>query len=281
MIDLGDVVTRTVTVTDAVTQALVDPTTVTCTIILPDGSTTPATVIRKSQGLYQFSYTPTVTGMHRFNWQGVGNGADFGQPGLFRVWPALSVIDLDDARRLLNITETVDDEEIRTFIERATSAIATWCGPLVPTAVTSRVRSYSGGYPARAAYDGAQGYASSLVLPITPVISLTSITPLGGDPIDLTGVFVSPAGVVDASIAQLYTGRFYDVAYVAGRTTLPPDLYGAVEEMLRHLWATQRGGGVRPNSPAQIASQNIAGSAYSYPIRVEQLMQPYVQIGVG
>lgn len=279
MIDLGDVVTRTITITDAGNN-LVDPDTVTCTITLPDLTTAPANVTRTSLGLYQFSYTPTVTGLHRFKWLGTGTNA-FGQPGTFLVWPELSVLSLEDAKNLLTMTENVSDEKIREIVEAATAAVTRWCGPLVPTTVTSRVRSYSGGFPARAAYDGAQGYSSSLVLPITPVISLTSIAPLGGTPIDLTGVFVSPAGVVDASIAQLYTGRFYDVTYVAGRTSIPTDLYLALVEMLRHLWATQRGAGPRSGSQQQTAASNIPGGAYAFNYRVEQLMQPFIQIGIG
>lgn len=280
MIELGDVVTKKLTLTDSVTGLPVDPDVVTATVTLPDGTTTTPAVTRASAGVYTFSYTPTVDGLHRYVWAGTGANA-FGQSGVFTVWPPLAVLSLDDAKTALNITKSVEDEELRDFINRAVAAVTTWCGPLVPTTVTSRVRSYSGGFPARAAYDGAQGYSSSLVLPVTPVISLTSVTPLGGDPIDLTGVFVSAAGVVDASIAQLYTGRFYDVTYVAGRSALPADLYAAVIEVLRHLWATQRGGAARPGSQQQTAASTIPGQAYAFNYRAEQLMQPYIQIGVG
>src|SRR5574337_1315530 len=77
----------------------------------------------------------------------------------------MSVILLDEAKDHLNIPLEVvsDDSELGRFIARAESAMAQRTGPLVGTPVTQRV---PGG--------------EVLVLRHRAVLSLTSITPVGG-----------------------------------------------------------------------------------------------------
>lgn len=76
--DLGDVVTLTCEVRDAA-GALADAGAITCTITLPDHSTTVATHTHPSTGTYTADYQPTQLGAHLVVWRATGSNA-----GLFR-----------------------------------------------------------------------------------------------------------------------------------------------------------------------------------------------------
>lgn len=177
----------------------------------------------------------------------------------------MSVVEFAVAKNHLNITADNYDTEIQQFLDTAESAVAKRVGALAPTAVTERVR----------------GCSSSLVLGSLPVVSLTSVTPVGGDALDVSDLYVSPGGVVEyAESSASFGSATYTVVYQAGRTPLPDDLQMAVLELLRHLWASQRGGGTRPGSaPSTELSNTLPGSAFVFPFRVEQLLAPYIQPG--
>lgn len=181
----------------------------------------------------------------------------------------MSAVTLAEAKTHLNITATTNDTELQAFVDRAEAAIVKRCGPLVATSVTSRVR----------------GGSSILALPKTPVLSLTSITPLDGTALTASDYIVSTGGNVEGKTGVTFRSRWYDVAYSAGHgataADVPADLKLAALELVRHLWDTQRGGTVRPGSrPSDAMSNTIPGAAYLFPFRVEQLMAPYVQVGI-
>lgn len=263
MFDIGDVVTLTFNPKDS-TGAAVDPTTVVLTVTLPDATTATPSVTHSGTGVYTASYTPAVTGLFRYKW--VGTGANpVGQPGTFMVWPESSVLSVDDAKTFLNITATTSNEEIRQFITRAEAAIAARTGPLIPTATTSVV----------------EGRSDVLILPVQPVISVTSITPTGGSALGLSS-FTTISNVISWNYKTgWFPLPFYTVVYQAGRTTVPADLYGAVQEMLKHLWATQRGGATRPGSRTSETADTVPGAAYLYPFRVEQVINEYTPLGMA
>lgn len=177
----------------------------------------------------------------------------------------MSAVTLAEVKAHLNITVTTQDVELQATIDAAEAAISRLVGPLVATTTTSRVR----------------GCRSALLLPTTPLISLTSVTPIDGAALTLSDLYGSPSGVVTYSAG---TGSFpspwYTVVYSAGRATLPADLGQAVKELVRHFWATQRGGSTRPGStPPDGLSNTLVGAAYSLPIRVEQLLVPHMTPG--
>lgn len=76
--DLGDIVELTATVRDAA-GALADAGAMTCTIALPDATTTVVAHTNPSTGKYAATYTPTQLGPHLAVWQATGTNA-----GLFR-----------------------------------------------------------------------------------------------------------------------------------------------------------------------------------------------------
>lgn len=181
----------------------------------------------------------------------------------------MSVVSLAEAKAHLNIAEATHDAELQTVLDAAEAVIAKLVGPLTPTVVTEVVRSTS--------------YAG-LVLSTLPVVSLTSVTPNVGDALvvgDLT--LDGAAGLVTNATDTRFGAQSYTVVYEAGYDPLPLDLQLAVKELLRHLWASQRGSGVgRPGSrSAEALSNTLPGAAYTLPIRVTQMLDPYLLVSVA
>lgn len=170
----------------------------------------------------------------------------------------MTVLDLTAAKEYLNITVTTSDTALTGIIAAAEAAIAERCGPLEPTTVTARVDHLGG----------------DIALSRLPVLSLTTVTPVGGSALDLTNVYVDASGVVTGIAAGMYT-----IAYQTGRQTCPADLLLAVKELVRHLWSTQRGPTQRPGSAPSDTSGSVPGAAYMMPNRVAEMIAPHVQIG--
>lgn len=178
----------------------------------------------------------------------------------------MSVLTLALAKTHLNITSVVNDAELQTFIDAVEGAVAIKCGPLAPVAVTQRIKSAGG---------------PMLLLRATPVISLTSVTPVGGTAYDVTLMELDgSAGVVEWLSGAWFAPGWYSVVTSTGRATVTADLLLGVKELLRHVWDTQRGPGGRPGSRQSDAlSDKILASAYMWPNRVTELLAPYIQVG--
>lgn len=176
----------------------------------------------------------------------------------------MSVLTLQAAKTHLNIASTANDVELQGMIYAAESAIARKVGPLEPTTVTERV---PGG--------------SALALRTSPAISLTSVTTVTGTALTLTDLYLdTEAGVVSNNWGESFHAVAYDVVYQAGRTTCPDDILLALKELVRHLWDSQRGGARRPGAQQSDALANtLPGSAYTFPIRVSELLAPHVRLG--
>lgn len=180
----------------------------------------------------------------------------------------MSVLAVDaDVKPHLNISAgtLTHDAELQTFLDAAEGAIAEKCGPLSSVAVTERV---SGG-------------GTGLVVRRTPIVSLTSVTPVGGTAYTV-GDFSTDlsAGVIEWTSGAYFTSGRYDVVYQAGRSALPDDLRLGVLELVRHLWESQRGPSRRPGSGASSETANtIPGAAHMMPFRVVELISPHIQVG--
>lgn len=177
----------------------------------------------------------------------------------------MSVLTLAQAKAHLNVTGGQQDVEVQSMIAAAEAAIAKRCGPLSSTSTTVRV---AGGSP-------------ELVLPVTPAVSLTSVTPVDGSALTLSDLYLDTgAGLVTYNSGAGFSSRLYDVVYNAGRTTVPDDLLMAVKELVRHMWATQRGPTRRPGStPSEAVANTVPGAAYALPFRVSELIAPHLQHG--
>lgn len=175
----------------------------------------------------------------------------------------MAVLSVDDAKAYLRITVDTYDDEIEGIVAAAEAAIAQRVGPLEPTSVTARVSGGSG----------------SLVLPVVPAVSLTSVTPYGGSALTVGDLRVNGGVVTYADSASSFTGSTYTVVYSAGRTTCPADLLLAVKELVRHLWGSQRGP-ARAGAPMSDATANtVPGAAYLLPFRVTELLAPHLSPG--
>lgn len=149
----------------------------------------------------------------------------------------MSALGLADAKSHLNITSPDYDTELQTFINAAEAFIAQRVGPLAVTAsLTKRVA----------------GYGWSLHLPVYPVVTLTSVTPVGGTALTLGDLYVDKnIGTVSYNLgAAFFSSPAYDVVYTAGRSPVPDDLLWKVKETLKYLWSSQRGGASRPGTSA-------------------------------
>jgi uncharacterized phiE125 gp8 family phage protein len=185
----------------------------------------------------------------------------------------MAALTLSEAKTHLNITRPESDAELTDFIDRAEAAIAAKCGPLVQVAVSARVR----------------GYGRSLAPKVAPILSLTSVTPVGGTALTVSALHAPENGLRGPSTIEYvdgrwFSGRWYDVVYMAGHgataADVPEDLRLAALELTRHLWETQRGGtgSGRPGTAlSDVTANTIPGAAYLFPFRIEQLMAPYEQ----
>lgn len=177
----------------------------------------------------------------------------------------MAVVALAEVKTHLNLTVSTHDGEVQAFIDAAEAAIGERVGPLGTAAHEARVR----------------GGGSTLVLPIAPAVSLTSVTPADSTALTLSDLHLDEeTALVTYEVGGTFSARHYDVAYEAGRATCPADLKLAVKELVRHLWTTQRGATARPGSrESEAASNTLPGAAYVFPFRVEQLIAPHEQPG--
>lgn len=169
----------------------------------------------------------------------------------------MSVVPLSAVKTHLNITSAAQEGELQAFIDAAEAAISRRVGPLEPTTVTAQVS------------------GPSFVLPVFPVLSLTSLTDAGGTSLPTAGLTVDLASGVVTSPAGFGSGS-YTITYSAGRSTCPVDLQLAVKELVRHLWESQRTPARFPGSDEPVAP---AGAAYLMPYRVQELLAPHEQFG--
>lgn len=263
MIDTGQVYHATLTLKNQAAP----PSTVTLTITLPDGTTvTPSTGTGAASGadwLISYDYATVQAGLHKAAWVTTGPGT--AATDYFNVRAFASILSLAEAKTHLGAGPstpwTIDDDELRNFLQAVTEAVESKVGPCVRRTVTQRVR--EGG--------------SQIALTYAPVISVTSVTSvwLGGPSWTTAQLIVDQdAGVIfpQLSIMPFYWGP-WDVVYVTGRAVVPERIIHAAKELLRHLWETQRGqlqsGALTPGGETFTTT---AGWAFSIPNRVLEML---------
>jgi hypothetical protein len=237
---------------------LVAATSVVATITLPDGTTNTPTVTNPSTGTYAANYTPTQAGRHPVTWSGVVGGLTVKYTDVFNVQEAAPplILSLDEARDYLNMLagETVNDEELRGFIEAATPIIEKVVGPCVRRTVTSVI--YPGDpFPA---------------LPLTPVISLTSGAMIrDGSTVDVSS-FVVENGCLRSKTYVPLPYEPWTLTYVVGRAIIPANIRTAAGEVVSNLWASQRGASIR-------AGESTA-PPWVLPARAANALEPNLQL---
>ncbi|YCK35175.1 head-tail connector protein [Actinomadura sp. ATCC 39365] len=241
-------------------DALVSPSAITLTILLPDNTTTgPLVPVNDGTGLYHYDYTSAQAGRHIARWVTVGpDGADEEVFEVAGLWAESGILSLAEAKRQLNIDpgDTADDEEIQGFIRSVTAICERHAGALTRAA---HVETHVGGY--------------GIALNHTPVLSLTSVTAiqLGSTDQAVADLALDAAtGIVRRLDRARMVGPF-TVSYVAGRTSIPPNVRQAALIILQHLWETQRGtmGGARFGGSDEVYDPRFG---FSIPRRAQELL---------
>lgn len=235
------------------------------TITLPDNTTTVVDpVTPASTGVYTHGYQTAQSGLHQVRWLATGANA-CASTDVFDVRPASPpmLFSLADAKDQLAIpvTSTGDDEEIQDYIAATTVAVEYFVGPVARRTVQQVL----------------QGNRDAWVLHTTPVLSLTSVTPLQTwqQTIDVNVLDVDAnTGIVRRKDSLWFFSGDYRFVYEAGRATVPPNVSLAGKLILQHLWRT-RYGAARGVSSADdfLATEQVPGFGYAIPNRALQLLQ--------
>lgn len=178
-------------------------------------------------------------------------------------------VSLAQLKTHLNKVDVEGDAGLAAIGAAATRQAEFYCGPIIQRTITERVRS-----------------TGTLRLSYTPVVAVTSVLlPDGSDPhpgvvydIDLD------AGLVTYPLGWLQPGLSFVVTYVAGMATsaldVPEDITEAVCIIARHLWATQRGRSLRPESRGGPDDQ-AAPAGFAIPNRAVELLAPYRSVRIA
>lgn len=225
--DLGDLVPLTVTVRDAVGDPA-DAATVTLTITLPDGATVTPTVANPpaATGVYLYDYPTVQAGRHIARWTSTGPQAAYSDAFDVRTAAPAYIVSLADVKQHLNMTSTVDDEELRAYIEAATGVIEDYLGRAVIRRSFTEEHSVSG----------------EMMLNWTPVQSITSAATVDGVTTwNVADLHVNTSGVVTAKASAAALSGDITVTYVAGAPVVPGNWALAARIIVQDLWRTQRG----------------------------------------
>ena len=160
---VGDTWTITCTVTDPVGTP-VDATSVTATVLLPDGTTSgPTAMTHTGTGVYTLAYVSTLAGMHSATFTATGAIAPVGMTD-FYVYPlAQGLVSLEEVRSHLRITPeklATYSTRLLSWIQASRVLIEDIVGALT---VTTHDEWYDGGHP-------------SIMLLESPVASITAVT---------------------------------------------------------------------------------------------------------
>lgn len=260
LFDLGDVLPFSVRLYDAPDGELVNASSVALTITRPDGTTTAPSVTNPpdEQGIYQVDHVSTQAGRYLGRWVFTMSGGAteaFTETFDVRESAPVALCSLAGAKRHLNMTATVDDDELRGHIDAASVLVEQH----LRTSVARRTRT------ARV--------CGGDLLPYPPVLSVTSATTVPAETdVDVSDWLPDPVtGLVQVPI----TVGVVDVVYVVGVQVVQPNIILATEIVAAHLWETQRIPRTGPSrGPLGGADDSLTmiGMGYAMPNRALQLL---------
>lgn len=271
--DLGDIVAIGVSIKNAA-GTLANAGAVTCTVTLPDGTSSTPSVTNSGTGLYDASFTPTQAGRHVVRWVATGtNASAFTDEFTVRDLTTLPVVSYQAVLEHLNIpAASANQEEIRRFVDAAQDLAENYIGAVLGRrTITDEL------------YDG---NVDHLRLRNPRAISITSVYEQG-TLLDSSQYEIDPTGqrlyrLTTSSLSSTAYGAYgywaagvnsVKVTYVAGFAVTPPSVQQGVLEIVRHLWQTQRG-------VTNVMSRTGSGDdfytapTYSLPRRAMELLDP-------
>lgn len=277
--DLGDVVALGVTITNAA-GVNENATTVVAIVTAPDGSVSNPSISNSAAGLYDISYTPTMSGRHTIRWVATGaNASAYSDEFSVRDNTHISIVGLDEVKSHLNIpaTNTDLDEELRRFVDAATDLAENYVGCVL----------------------GRQTFTDELYDGNTDIIRLRNpramqITSVyeSGRLLTSDNYTLDPSGqrllrITTGSIAgPNYFGIWapgannIKISYVSGFINPPASAKQGVLELVRHLWQTQRGA-MNVLTRNQSGDDFYPSSTYSLPRRCMELLDPVSLPGIA
>lgn len=200
--------------------------------------------------------------------------------------PPSDLVSLSTAKAFLNINNTASDSALQTVISTASNMIINRIGPVLASPTLSEW------------YDGG---SVKIVLRKTPVQSIVKITEAWGT----SSIYTLNASVLDGSVTD--TGSFgysvdlsagiitrrasgfavpfargtlnVNVQYVPGYISAPPELQEAVNLLIQHLFANQRGGSKRPGLGGD--DSGPASDFDAFPSRVEEILSNFYTPGIA
>lgn len=259
MFDVGDSVPLAVEIRDA-SGALTSGTGVAIAVTLPDGTAGAAPAISNpSTGRYEAAFPAAVAGRHVVRWTSTSPLTAYTDMFDVRSTAPPAIVSLLDAKKALNksLTDTTDDEELRTYIEAATAACERYRNEVI-------VR--------RTIVEKRRVRDVPLYLGQVPAISLTSIARIDGTQswsttdLDLD----STSGAVRVKTGPLLSGEVV-IIYVAGYQEVPANFSLAALIVIRNLWDLQRQAGIGPN-PFGGTEQAFVPPEVLIPPRAAQLL---------
>jgi hypothetical protein len=264
---------------------LTDASTVTLNIRKPDGTNeTPVTlgaVIRDAAGTYHYDYTPAVAGHYDAYWVSTGPASAaltyvFDVAGAYET----SLATLDEMKAYLNKSEalTVDDAELRSFLDAASDVITSMTG------ITGGPKTYT--FPiGTGAFTGSSAFAlgtqAQYMFPEGSIASLISV-------VDSNNVVLDPALYavnIHAGVLTFLPGATpltaITVTYNA-TDGVPAPVRIATLDYCADLWRTQKGAASGSAYASRISTrlppaqiENLAGPAP----RWQKLIAPYLLVG--
>lgn len=274
MFDISDSVPIAWDVKDA-SGNLVNASTATLTITLPDGtSATPAvTNPPASTGQYRVTYIPTLPG--RYSWTAVTTVPNTAYSDVFDVRDIpSSLVSLADVKAHLNMTSTANDEALREYMEAATEIIESYIGPVVRRSHTERIRGYNN-YIIGTGYNRAYGYRTHISLPHTNVLAVTAISMVldGSQPFNLADIAIdTDAGIISSKTGVPFPYWDMDITYTVGKPYVKANWVLAAKIIVKHNWETQLGNlpSIQGDDPGFIST----GAGYLVPFRALALLGP-------
>lgn len=279
-VDVGDLYRTSMTLTSP-SGGLVNAGTMSLTITLPDATTFPVSPVTPvTTGQYQYDYQTTQSGRHVARW--VGTGAN---PGAyveaFDVLDALPryLISMADAKKQLNITDTNSDDELRVYLESATTVVerirneTVVQGTFVDELYLPEYFRGIGQVANSAMPYGIDTARFRVTVAHTPAISLVSVVRADGTMSwDVANLHLDPDGIVDVMFGPTLVGHIL-IIYVAGRATIRATDQLAASIIVNHLWQTQRGNRGAPRVGGGVSDTTmVPGFAFAVPNRAIELL---------
>lgn len=270
--DLGDIVPLGITITDS-TGVNANASAVTCTITLPDGTTSTKSVTNPTTGLYNCDYSPTIVGRYSVRWVATGtNASAFTDDFVVRDYANIGVVSLSEAKAHLNIpaTDTDYDDELRLFMDATTDLVENYLGIIVGK------RTFTDEL-----YDGNNEFIrirNPKVISITSVYENGALLNSGQYVMDYTGqrLYRIGSGTLYATNSYGYWSggmNNISISYISGFVNPPAAIRQGTLETLRHLWQTQRGSSSVMGRQLQ-GDETYSTPTYSLPRRAMELLDP-------